>query len=42
MQRKGHNTPRAKAIAGPETFEPVMWAIASVLCGAMISLAWLN
>jgi hypothetical protein len=25
-----------------ETFEPVMWAIATVLSAAMVTFAWLN
>jgi hypothetical protein len=37
-----HIKPRAKAIASPEPLEPVMWAIASAMCAAMISLAWLG
>jgi hypothetical protein len=41
MQHPAYSRPRVKAIASPEPFEPVMWTIASVLCAAIISSAWL-
>lgn len=42
MRSRGRSKPRVKAIASPEPFEPVMWAIATVLSAAIISFAWLS
>jgi divalent metal cation (Fe/Co/Zn/Cd) transporter len=42
MQCLEHRKANVKAIINPEPFEPAMWAIATVLCAAIVSFGWLS
>jgi len=42
MRTQGRRKSRVETIARTEPFEPVMWAIASALCAAILSFAWFS